>query len=100
MGASGGVLAFIGFYSVHMVHNHRDEFEFDALTSGGPTNTPLRTYWGLILMLTPIVLVPYMFGQLTGFIPVDQADIVGHLIGFLCGIVYAAIRSRIDRLGN
>lgn len=95
MGASGGVLAFIGFYCVYMVLKHRDEFKFDALTSGGPTNTPLRTYWGLILVLTPIVLVPYMLGQLAGLLPVGRADIVGHLVGFLCGMGYAAIRSRI-----
>lgn len=95
MGASGGVLAFIGFYCVHMVLKHRDEFKFDALTSGGPTNTPLRTYWGLILVLTPIVLLPYMLGQLVGLLPVGRADVVGHLTGCLCGMGYAVARSRV-----
>lgn len=95
MGASGGVLAFIGFYCIHIVLKHRAEFEFDALTSGGPTDTPLRTYWGLMLVLTPIVLVPYMLGQLAGFLPTGRADIVGHLTGFLYGMAYAAVRSRI-----
>jgi membrane associated rhomboid family serine protease len=94
MGASGGVLAFIGFYCVHTVLKHRDDFEFDELTSGGPTTTPVQTYWGLILVLTPIVLVPYMLGQLAGLLPVGRADVVGHLVGFLCGMGYAAIRSR------
>lgn len=95
LGASGGVLAFIGFYSVHMFLEHRDEFEFGALTSGSPITTPVRTYWGIVLVLTPIVLIPYMLGQLAGLLPVGRADIVGHLIGFLFGIGYAAARSRI-----
>lgn len=95
MGASGGVLAFLGFYCVHMVFNHRDRFELGTLTSGGPTDTPLRTYWGLVLMLTPIVLVPYLLGQLIGLIAVGRADVVGHLVGFLSGMGYAAVRNRL-----
>lgn len=96
MGASGGILAFVGFYCVHMALKHRDEFEFNALKTGGPTNTPLRTYWGLFLVLTPIVLVPYMLGQLAGLLPVGRADIVGHFVGLLFGMGYAAFRSRIQ----
>lgn len=43
-------------------------------------------------MLTPVVGIPYMLGQLAGIIPAGQADVVGHLTGFLCGIVYAWLR--------
>lgn len=94
MGASGGVFAFIGFYCVHMVLKHRDEFKFNTLSSGGLTDTPLRTYWGLILVLSPILLVPYILGQLAGHLPAGRTDVIGHLIGLLCGIAYATVRRR------
>lgn len=57
MGASGGGLAFIGFYCVHMVLEHRDEFEFDTLGSKGLTSTSPRAYWGAILILMLILLL-------------------------------------------
>lgn len=94
LGASGAALGFLGYYCIHMILRHRDEFKFEALTTGGPTATPLRTYWGLMLVLTPVVLVPYMLGQLVGLIPAGRADIIGHLTGFLCGMSYAVIRTR------
>jgi len=97
LGASGGALGFLGYYCIHMVLKHRDEFEFEALITGGPSETPLRTYWGLMVVLTPVVLVPYMLGQLFGLIPAGRADIVGHLTGFLCGVTYAVVRTKIGR---
>lgn len=95
MGSSGGVLAFLGFYCIHMVLEHRNEFELETLESKGLSNTSLRTYWGLALLLTPIVLVPYMVGQHVGFISAGRTDVIGHLTGFLCGVGYAVVRSMI-----
>jgi len=94
LGASGGALGFLGYYCIHMLLKHRDNFEFEALTTGSPSETPLRTYWGLMLVLTPMVLIPYLLGQLFGFIPAGRTDIIGHLTGFLCGMSYAMVRNR------
>ena len=93
LGASGAAFGFLGYYCIHMILRHRDEFRFEALTTGGPAETPLRTYWGLMLVLMPAVLVPYLLGQLAGLIPAGRADIIGHLTGFLCGMGYAVFRT-------
>jgi len=93
LGASGGILAFVGFYCVHMVGTHREVFDFETLTEAGSMG--LRTYWGVILALTPIVLILYSVGQIIGLLPVSRTDAIGHLTGVLCGIGYAFIRSRI-----
>jgi len=81
-------------YSLGFSNEHRDKFEFDSLTSGDSVTAPVRTYWGVILVLTPIVLTLYLLGQLAGFLPVGRADIAGHLIGFSLGMGYAMVRSR------
>lgn len=90
MGASGGVMGFLGFYCVHMTLEHREKFDFEALTS--ERSTPLRTYIGMALVLTPVVLIPYLIGQLFGIIPAGRTDVVGHFFGFACGIIYSLIR--------
>lgn len=94
MGASGGVMGFIGFYCVHMILKHRESFKFDVLTSEGQTDAPVRTYLGLGLVLTPVVLVLFLFGQLIGLLPTGQDDIVGHFTGLLFGIAYATGREK------
>lgn len=93
MGASGGVLAFVGFYCVHMVLEHREKLRLYPLWSTAEADPSLRTYGGLFLVLTPLVVIPYLLGQLAGIIPAGQSDIVGHLTGFLCGIAYGFLRS-------
>lgn len=93
MGASGGVLAFVGFYCVHMVLEHREKLRLYPLRSTAEADPSLRTYGGFFVVLTPVVGIPYLLGQLAGIIPAGQADVVGHLTGFLCGIVYAFLRS-------
>lgn len=89
LGASGGVLAFLGFYSVHMILQHNNVFEFDTLGTKGLLTTSPRAYIGLFLILTPFTFILYMVGQILGFLPSGNADIVGHLTGFLLGISYA-----------
>lgn len=94
MGASGGVLAFWGFYCAHMFFEHRERLELDRLSSTTATKISFRTYVGLLLILTPFVLIPYLVGQLAGVIPAGNSDMVGHLTGFLCGMAYALLRNR------
>lgn len=92
MGASGGVFAFIGFYCIHMVLEHQNELELDTLGSTDSAASPLQTY-GIGLLITPIVMIPYLLAQLTGFVPAGQSDVVGHFTGLLCGMGYALICS-------
>lgn len=94
MGASGGVLAFVGFYAIHMLLKHRQELDLDTIKTPRPTETPIRAYGGVILILLPIVFLPYFIGQLLGVIPTGQSDVIGHLTGMLMGMAYALTRSR------
>lgn len=89
LGASGGVMALLGFYCTHLLVTHRDRYDFEAL---GGESVSLSTYRGVILVLTPVVFLPYLSGQAVGFIPSGRSDAVGHLTGFVCGICYAALR--------
>lgn len=92
MGASGGVLGFLGFYCVHMFLEHQERLELDRLSSTTASKISFRTYVGVLLVLTPFVLIPYFLGQLVGIIPAGNSDMVGHLIGFLCGMIYGYLR--------
>jgi membrane associated rhomboid family serine protease len=95
LGASGGGLAFLAFYCSHILLEHRNEMEFETIKEPGLTDTSFRAYVGVCLILTLILLIPYMVGQHAGLIPAGRADVVGHLTGFLCGIGYAVIRSTV-----
>lgn len=90
MGASGGALAFIGFYCVHMTLDHREKLDFDTLRSNGLSS--LRVYWGVALFIAPVVIVLFLIAQAIGIVPVGRADVVGHLTGVLLGIGYAVAR--------
>jgi membrane associated rhomboid family serine protease len=89
MGASAGVLAFLGFYCIHLFLEHREKLELHHFNFTTATGASLRAYMGLFLVLTPIVIIPYLLGQLAGIIPAGNSDMVGHLTGFLCGMIYA-----------
>jgi membrane associated rhomboid family serine protease len=93
LGASGGILAFVGFYCVHMLGTHRESFDFETLTEAGSMG--IRTHCGVVLAFTPIVVILYSFAQIFGLIPVGRTDAIGHLTGVSFGIAYAFIRSRI-----
>lgn len=92
MGASGGVFAFIGFYSVHLVLDHHEELEFDTLGAKGLLDTSPRAYWGVAMAVTAVIMVPYLTGKLAGIVPVGSEDVVGHLTGFLFGVAYVMAR--------
>ena len=93
LGASGGILAFCGFYCTHMLRAHRNDLEFETLEEPGLTGTTWRAFGGVCLFLTVVCLPLYLAGQLVGIFPAGRTDVVGHLIGFLCGLGYALLRS-------
>ncbi|MFY4814579.1 rhomboid family intramembrane serine protease [Haloarcula sp. AONF1] len=94
LGASGGALAFVGFYSTHLCLVHRSSLDLDVGDYNWGEPAALRAYWQVALLLLPIGFIMFMLGQSIGFFPVGRTDVVGHLVGSLLGAGYAVIRSQ------
>lgn len=92
LGASGGALAFIGFYGVHIRLQHDKLVKKSEYEHGLLSEESLQSCWGVAVVIGPPVLVVYLLGQLAGLVPVGRADVIGHLTGILCGMSYAFIR--------
>jgi len=94
LGASGGALAFVSFYSTHLCLAHQDSLDLDVGDYNWGEPAALRAYWQVALLLLPIGFIMFMLGQSIGLFPVGRADVVGHLVGITLGAGYAIIRDR------
>jgi len=92
LGASGGALAFVGFYGAHLLLVHRDRLALDTSGYGPLDEGALRTYWQGALLLFPIGFGLFMIGQHVGPVPAGRADVIGHSVGLMLGVGYAVGR--------
>jgi membrane associated rhomboid family serine protease len=94
LGASGGALAFVGFYGAHLILAHRDSLALDASDYGPVDPGALRAYWQGVLLLLPIGFILFTIGQYTGVVPDGRTAVIGHLAGLVLGVGYAVGRER------
>jgi len=92
LGASGGALAFVGFYGAHLFLTHREVLELDASGYGPVQYEALRAYWQGALLLFPLGFGIYLLGQSVGLLPAGNAAVIGHIVGLLLGMGYAVGR--------
>ena len=93
LGASGGALAFVGFYGTHLYLVHWDPEELEAVDHALRKPAKLRAYWRVTMVVIPLAFVVYSVGQYANLVPVGQVDVIGHLVGLVLGIVYAVART-------
>jgi len=93
-GASGGILALAGFYSVHTLIHHQEEFEFRADDVPWiPDKTVLwRTYRGWFVLLVLPAVILYLALQLLGIFPTGRTAVHGHAVGLALGIAWGVLR--------
>lgn len=92
LGASGGALAFVGFYGAHLFLAHRDALALDVSDYAPLEEGALRAYWQGALLLFPIGVALFTIGQYTGVLPAGQVAVIGHLVGLVLGVGYAGGR--------
>jgi membrane associated rhomboid family serine protease len=92
LGASGGALAFVGFYGAHLSLAHREGLKLDTSDYGPVQYEALRAYWQGAALLFPLGFGMYLLGQSVGFFPTGNADVIGHLVGLALGAGYAVGR--------
>jgi len=97
VGASGGALAFVGFYGAHLFLVHRDALALDTSDYGALDAEALRTYWHVTLLLSPPWLVLVTLGQYTGVVPAGEVAVIGHLVGVVLGVGYGVGRAGFGR---
>jgi len=88
LGASGGALAFVGFYGAHLLLAHRDALAVDTSDDGPVDMGALRA---------AAVLLPVGFGlfelvRYAGVVPAGETAVLGHLVGLVVGAGYAVGR--------
>jgi membrane associated rhomboid family serine protease len=93
LGASGGALAFVGFYGAHLYLAHWDPEELEAMDHTWCKPAKLRACWRVAMVITPLAFVVYSVGQYANLVPVGQVDVIGHLVGVVLGIGYAVART-------
>jgi len=92
LGASGGALAFVGFYGTHLYLAHWDPEELKAMDHAWRKPAKVRACWRVAVVFLPLALFVYGVGQYAELVPVGRADVIGHLVGVVLGIGYAAVR--------
>jgi membrane associated rhomboid family serine protease len=92
LGASGGALAFAGFYGTHLYLAHWDSTELETMERTWREAATLRAYWRVAIVALPLALIAYGIGQYVGLVPVGRTDVVGHLVGVMLGAGYAVGR--------
>ena len=92
LGASGGALAFVGFYGAHLFLTHREVLELETSGYGPVQYEALRAYWQGALLLFPLGFGIYLLGQSVGLFPAGNAAVIGHIVGLLLGMGYAVGR--------
>jgi membrane associated rhomboid family serine protease len=97
LGASGGALAFVGFYGTHLYLTQWDSAELDAMDRAWREPLKLRVCWRVAIVVSPLALVGYAVGQYIGLVPAGRTDVIGHLVGVVLGVGYAVGRRWIAR---
>ncbi|WP_324666076.1 rhomboid family intramembrane serine protease [Haloarcula sediminis] len=92
LGASGGALAFVGFYGAHLLFAHRDGLALDTSDYGALDKGALRAYWQGALLLFPPGFALFTIGQYTGVVPAGRVAVIGHFVGLVLGVGYAVGR--------
>lgn len=92
MGASGGALAFVGFYGIHRFLGHRDTLGLDTRTYSWREPAALRSCWQILVLLLPAAIMLYSAGQWIGVVDSGRVDVLGHLLGLGLGVCYAVWR--------
>jgi membrane associated rhomboid family serine protease len=92
LGASGGALAFVGFYGTHLYLAHWDSTELEAMDNAWLEPAKLRVIWRVAIVASPLALAVYAVGQYIGIAPVGRTDVIGHLVGVVLGVGYAVGR--------
>ncbi|MDS0280354.1 rhomboid family intramembrane serine protease [Halomicroarcula sp. S1AR25-4] len=98
MGASGAAYAFVGFYCVHTVVARCDTFSLSRVPPFAVTVAWVRAFWNVMLTIAPVVFAAKFFGQWTGIVAAGRSDSVGHLLGLVCGVLYAVGRQYLSTL--
>ncbi|WP_324665746.1 rhomboid family intramembrane serine protease [Haloarcula sediminis] len=97
LGASGGVLAFVGFYGAHLLVTHRGGLALDTSDYGPLDEGALRAYWQSALLLFPPEFLLFTLGQYAGVVPAGRVAVIGHLVGLVLGVGYGVGRARFRR---
>lgn len=92
LGASGGALAFVGFYGAHRLFAHRDALALDTRDYGPVDVGALRAYWQGASVLFPIGFGLFELMRCAGVVPAGRTDVTGHLVGLVVGVGYAVGR--------
>ena len=89
LGASGGALAFVGFYGAHLFLTHRDTLALDTSDYEVLDEAALRAYWQGALLLFPIGFGLFELVRFVGLVPAGETAVLGHLVGLMLGGGYA-----------
>ena len=92
LGASGGALAFVGFYGAHLFLAHREALQLDTGDYGLVDDGAVRAYWQGAVLLFPIGVGMYLLGQSVGLISAGNTAVISHLFGLVLGMSYAVGR--------
>lgn len=92
LGASGGALAFVGFYGAHLLFAHRDALALDTSDYGPMDVGALRAYWQGASLLFPIGFGLFELVRYAGVAPAGETAVLGHLVGLVVGVGYAVGR--------
>lgn len=94
LGASGSALAFVGFLGAHLVVGHWDDLKLNGSQYGRVDPRALQSYWQGIVLLLPIGIGVVTMLQFGGVVQVGRTDVIGHLVGLVCGVGYGVVRAR------
>ncbi|MFC6977077.1 rhomboid family intramembrane serine protease [Halomicroarcula sp. GCM10025709] len=93
LGASGSVLAFVGFLGAHLVVGHWGDLELHGGKYGTVDPRALRAYWQAAVLLLPIGVGVITVLQFGGVVEAGRTDVIGHLVGLICGVGYGIARA-------
>lgn len=89
LGASGAALAFVSFYVIHSILEHREALPVNINTSENLAMDVLQRVWNLVIWCAVPLLIAISLAQLSGLVAAGNTDVYGHLTGILCGVAYA-----------
>lgn len=92
LGASGGALAFLGFFVGHLLLAHREALQLDTSDYGLVDDEAVRAYWQGAVLLFPVGVGMYLLGQSVGLISAGNTAVISHLVGLVLGMGYAVGR--------